>query len=115
MDRRRALLAASAVSASAGGEFYCELWRFNPRTGVYTYARTATFIIPLQITWGEADGLIDTEERTKIRAIQLPSGQVNFLISNLKKEDGSTSYYAESELLPSENIGIGRTYKWLEG
>lgn len=112
MNRRRALLAASM--RSGGGEFYCELWKYSPSGGVYFHSRTATFIIPMQMTWSDAVGLVDTEERTEIISVQMPSGTRVISLKNLKKQDGNANFYPEDSISISNNIEIGKTYKFME-
>lgn len=114
MDRRL-LLAASAASGDAGGEFYCELWNYSPRLGYY-YFRTATFIIPTQMmTWDDAVGLIDTEERAEIIKVPVPSGIYVPCIENINtKVDGNAFFHSsEDELLLLDSIEVGKTYKFM--
>lgn len=114
MNRRRSLLAASAASGDAGGEFYCELWKYSSRLG-YHYFRTATFIIPTQmITWDDAVGLIDTEERAEIIKSLIPSGiYVPCIVNINNKVDGNGSFSSEDELLLLDSIEVGKTYKFI--
>lgn len=113
--RRRALLAASAASGGGGGEFYCELWKYSPRLDSFQYFRTATFIIPTQMTWGDAVGLIDTEERAKIVYTLVPSGVYVPFITNLNtKFDGTAPFESDDELLLLDSIEVGKTYKFME-
>lgn len=97
-----------------GGEVYCELWKYSPRNG-YTYFRTATFTIPTQMmTWDDAVGLIDTEERAEIIKVPVPSGIYVPCIENINtKIDGTASFSSEDELLLLDSIEVGKTYKFM--
>lgn len=108
--RRRALLAASAASGGGGGEFYCELWRYSPRDGGYIYVRTATFTIPTQMTWGDVEGLADTEELFVI----FFEGIVP-CITSIEEHAMFTNYCPEDIITIDDNIEVGKTYKFLYG
>ena len=104
----------TTMGAASGGEFYCELWSYSPRDG-YICTRIATFIIPTQMTWGEAVGLVDTEERSEITVIPNPSGINGIVIKPIKKEDAIYSFLPEDYILTSDNIEVGKTYKFMYG
>jgi hypothetical protein len=109
MDRR--LLLASGEES--GGEFYCELWKYSPRLG-FSYFRTATFIIPTQMTWDDVVGLVDTEERAEIIKVPIPSGIYVPCIENInKKVDGTAFFSSEDGLLLLDSIEVGKTYKFM--
>lgn len=110
MDRRRALVASAASGGGGGGEFYCELWRYSPRDGGYIYVRTATFIIPTQMTWGDTIGLVDTEELFGIFSYDIVP-----YITSIEETGISADYCPEDNITIDDNIEVGKTYKFLYG
>lgn len=106
--RRRALLATSATSGGGGGEFYCELWRYSPRDGGYVYYRTSTFIIPTQMTWGDVEGLVDTEELFGIFSYDIIP-----YITSIEGSGMPTDYWPEDNITIDDHIEVGKTYKFI--
>ena len=67
------------------------------------------------MTWGDAVGLVDTEERSEIRTITLPSGAIAIYLENLGKDGGFISFTPEDNISISNNIEVGKTYKFIYG
>ena len=108
--RRRLQLANSHVD-SGGYVFYCDLYIFHPLNGSQ-FVRTATFPIDGDITWEEADGLVDIDERSQISLIPLPNSNVVISIDNLWKEDGGITFAIDEAISVTDKIIIGKTYRF---
>lgn len=66
------------------------------------------------MTWDDAVGLIDTEERARIVKYPIPSGIYVPCIENINtKIDVTASFSSEDELLLLDSIEVGKTYKFM--